>query len=120
MTFKLNAAERLQSSTEVEAAGFEDWSKERQNKYLREHPGSKYSKGYKPKDPSAKKPAAKKPPPLSAQVKIGRLKQEYSKIRQQIHDLSDQPDSDATHQKMLDKHEESKELLEEIRRLQAM
>lgn len=63
MKIQLNAAFRLQSAMELDAAGFEDWSKERQEQYLKKHPGSKYAKGYKPGAPKDKAPAklAKEP-----------------------------------------------------------
>jgi hypothetical protein len=60
MKIQLNAAARL-LAMEVDAAGFEDWPKERQDSYLKEHPGSKYAKGYKPgatTEPTGKKPTA--------------------------------------------------------------
>src|SRR5882672_2575780 len=44
MKMQLNAAARLVAAEEVDAAGFADWSKERQDKYLKEHPSSKYGK----------------------------------------------------------------------------
>lgn len=52
MKIQLNAAARLLAAEEVATASFHDWSRERQDKYLKEHPGSKYGKGvgskYKP------------------------------------------------------------------------
>jgi hypothetical protein len=63
MKIQLNAAARLVES------GFEDWPKERQQKYLKEHPGSKYGKGggkAAPVKTVPTKPAPIKPTPAAS------------------------------------------------------
>jgi hypothetical protein len=61
MKIQLNAAARLQATEEVDAAGFPDWPKDRQDKYLKEHPGSKYGKGGPKKPETTSELPAKKP-----------------------------------------------------------
>lgn len=51
MAIKIEASYRLHATS-----GFEDWSKERQEQYLKEHPNSKYAKGAKPKEKTQVKP----------------------------------------------------------------
>lgn len=92
MKIQLNAAARLQS-VEAEAeleAGFHDWSKQRQEKYLKDHPGSKYSPGYKPKarKPSEPyiKPAAK--PSHSTKEAKGPAEKQYNQVLKQVQDIA--------------------------------